>query len=323
MNAGFDRVRSSGASNAFQRIATVGSPIDKSTNAQPNFVGSICANNSSTESPQKIQTPKVIATEKAKRLQMALRKIDFVEGGLVTVGSHIRHVRGHLVLYTNPMTPSLLSIFITTSSAYNPTWAELKSEDGWAVQGTVHTDIGTVVVSKKMIDNFPCFRGVAEYNGLLDIPLMIEIAADAESAMEWSSAGVAEAETLAKTNEYAEYYQFLDLPFPMSDRYWFLRGYFEREGDVYYFRWKPLVAGGIHSARYQKVKTDYPDALETKINLGSWIVYSHDGKTHVEDRLCSHPNGSVPVSLQSIATSKTLPNNVAEIIKETKRRMAE
>ena len=254
---------------------------------------------------------------------MALRKIDLVEGGLVTVRSQIRNVRGHLVLYTNPMTPSLLSLFTATIEAYNPTWIELKSEEGWVVQDTVQTDIGSVVVSKKMIDNFPCFKGVAEYDGLLDIPLMIEVAADAESAMEWSSAGVAEAQTLARTNEYAEYYQFLDLPFPMSDRYWFLRGYFEREGEVYYFRWEPLVNGGTHNVRYQKVQTDYPDALETKINLGSWILYNHDDKTHVEDRLCSHPNGSVPVSLQSIATSKTLPNNVAEIIKETKRRMAE
>ena len=221
------------------------------------------------------------------------------------------------------MTPSLLSLFTSTTEAYNPTWAELKSEDGWVVQDTVQTEIGPVTVSKKMVDNFPCFRGVTEYEGLLDIPLMIEVAADAESAMEWSSAGVVEAETLSRMREYAEYYQLLDLPFPMSDRYWFLRGYFEQEGDVYYFRWSPLVSGGAYTERYQKVKIDYPEALETKINIGSWILYNHDGKTHVEDRLCSHPNGSIPLSLQSIATSKTLPNNVAEIIKETKRRMAE
>ena len=217
----------------------------------------------------------------------------------------------------------LLSLFTTATEAYNPTWAELKSDDGWVVQDTIQTEIGPVVVSKKMVDGFPCFKGEVEYDGRLDLQLMIEIAADAESAMEWSSAGVTEAETLARTTGYAEYYQFLDLPFPLSDRFWMLRGYFEREDAVQYFRWEPLVKGGAHNSKYQKVITAYPDALEPSINIGSWILYNYDGKTHVEDRLCSHPSGNVPVSMQSIATSKTLPTNVAEIIVETKRRMVE
>ena len=85
--------------------------------------------------------------------------------------------------------------------------------------------------------DFPALKE-REYDGLLDIPLMIEVAADAESAMEWSSAGVTEAETLARTTEYADYYQYLDLPFPLSDRFWMLRGYFEQEGAVHYFRWE-------------------------------------------------------------------------------------
>lgn len=212
---------------------------------------------------------------------------------------------------------------INTADAYNPTWIELKSDDGWVVQDTIQTEVGAVVVSKKMVDGFPCFKGETEYPGVLDVPLMIEIAADAESAMEWSSAGVTEAETLARTRNYAEYYQYLDLPFPLSDRFWMLRGYFEQEDSVHYFRWEPLVNGGPHTSRYEQVKKDHPDALETTINLGSWILYNYDGKTHVEDRICSHPGGSVPVSMQSLATSKTLPTNVSEIIQETKRRMAE
>ena len=82
MKNGLARSRSSFASRDFHLIATVGSPIDKSSNAHPNFVGSILANSSSTESPQKNQIPSVIATEKANRLQMALRKM--VEGVLGT-----------------------------------------------------------------------------------------------------------------------------------------------------------------------------------------------------------------------------------------------
>ena len=219
------------------------------------------------------------------------------------------------------MTPNLLLLFIAVTEAYNPTWTELKSDDGWVVQDTIATSVGAVAVSKKMVDGFPCFKGEIEYDGVLDLPLLIEVASDAESAMEWSSAGVTEAETLARTTNYADYYQYLDLPFPLSDRFWMLRGYFEQEGAVHYFRWEPLVKGGTHTEKYQQVVNAHPDALETSINIGSWILYKYDGKTHVEDRLCSHPGGSVPVSMQSIATSKTLPTNVAEIIMETKRRM--
>ena len=158
-------------------------------------------------------------------------------------------VRGLCVHYTNPMTPNLLLLFIAVTEAYNPTWIELKSDDGWVTQDTIQTGVGAVAVSKKLVDGFPCFKGEIEYDGVLDIPLMIEVAADAESAMEWSSAGVSEAETLARTTDYADYYQYLDLPFPLSDRFWMLRGYFEQEGSVHYFRWEPLVKGGSHSEK--------------------------------------------------------------------------
>ena len=219
------------------------------------------------------------------------------------------------------MTLNLLSLFIGVTEAYNPTWAELKSDEGWVVQDTIQTEVGPVVVSKKMVDGFPCFKGEIEYDDSLDISYLIEVAADAESAIQWSSAGGTDAETLARTKEYAEYYQYLDLPFPLSDRFWILRGYFEQEDAVHYFRWEPVMNGGVHTSRYEQVKREHPDALEPIINIGSWILYNYDGKTHVEDRLCSHPGGSVPVSMQSIATSKTLPTNVSEIIMETRRRM--
>ena len=57
------------------------------------------------------------------------------------------------------MTPNLLLLFIAVTEAYNPTWVELKSDDGWVVQDTIQTGVGAVVVSKKMVDGFPCFKG--------------------------------------------------------------------------------------------------------------------------------------------------------------------
>ena len=122
----------------------------------------------------------------------------------------------------------LVLTLLPQAFAYNPTWSELKNESGWEVQETIKTEVGDVVVSKKVIDNFPCFRGVTTYPKTLPVSLMIEIAADAESAIDWSSADVIDAKNLRQTNEYVDYWQYLDVPV-FSDRMWFLRGYFEQE----------------------------------------------------------------------------------------------
>lgn len=214
----------------------------------------------------------------------------------------------------------LVLTLLPQAFAYNPTWSELKDENGWTIQETIKTEIGDVVVSKKVIDAFPCFRGVTQYPKPLPVSMMIDIAADAESAIEWSSADVSDAKNLRRTTEYVDYWQYLDVPV-FSDRMWFLRGYFEQDGDAYLFRWDNLDQGGPHKDFYDQKVKQYPNAEMTPINLGAWRIENKDNGTHVDYRLCSHPGGSVPPMLQSIATESTLPNNLRDIILETHRRM--
>lgn len=207
---------------------------------------------------------------------------------------------------------------ISAAFAYNPTWKELYASDGWTYSHTTDTSVGKVKVYKKSVDSFPCFQGEATTD--LDPKLIIEIAADAESAVDWSSADVTDAKELLRTKSYVDYYQYLDIPFPLSDRYWFARGYFETDGDALLFRWDRLEKGGTHSDFYKEIKEKYPSAEETALNIGAWVVTPVDGKTKIQYLICTHPGGSVPDVFQSVGTEKTLPNNLSDIIKEGKKR---
>ena len=72
----------------------------------------------------------------------------------------------------------------------------------------------------------------------------------------------------------------------------------------------------------KKVQTKNPYALEPLINVGAWIFEELDDKglLQVSYYICSHPGGSVPVALQSIATENTLPYNIKDILIEGKKR---
>jgi len=250
--------------------------------------------------------------------QRLLCKRAWVESVLFTTFLNPICVKRSMTLYTNLMYSTLL--LITSAQAYNPTWAELKDSSGWTIQDTVQTKVGAVVVKKKLIDGFPCFSGTAKYPEQLNIPLMIEIASDAESAITWSSADITHAKTLSVTNTSVDYWQYLSIPV-FSDRMWFLRGYFERDGEAFLFRWEKLENGGPHKEFYKAKIEQFPHAEVTPINLGAWRIQQVENTTFVRYSICSHPGGSISPMFQSIATESTLPNNLVDMIQETKRQM--
>ena len=209
-------------------------------------------------------------------------------------------------------------LILSLAQAYNPTWKELYDSDGWMYSHTTKTVSGAVKVYKKSVDSLPCFQG--ETTTDVKPALLIEIAADAESAVSWSSADVTEGTELLRTKSHVDYYQYLDLPFPLSDRYWFARGYFETDGEALLFRWERLEKGGLHTEFYKEIKQKYPSSEETALNIGAWIATPTDGKTKLQYLICTHPGGSVPDVFQSVGTEKTLPNNLNDIILEGKRR---
>ena len=208
-------------------------------------------------------------------------------------------------------------ILLSNVFAYNPTWKELYDSSGWSHSHTVDTDVGNIYVYKKEVGSLPCFQGKVATK--IEPKILIEIAADAESAIEWSSADLTEAKELSRTKSYVEYYQYLDIPI-FSDRYWFARGYFETDGKTLLFHWNKLDQGGEHPEFYKEIQEKYPSAEETLINIGGWVFTPEEGMTTIQYLICTHPGGSVPTMFQSVGTEQTLPNNLRDIIIEAKRR---
>ena len=217
----------------------------------------------------------------------------------------------------------LILSWITLALALpNPTWSELYSSNGWIKKSTLSTDIGNVIVYSKKVDDFPCFKGET----LADIAptaqtlnKMVTIAGDAPSAVEWSSSDLTEGVELGRTDTYVDYYQYLSIPV-LSDRYWFLRGYPERDGPAYLFRWERLIDGGPYTNFYQQIQQKYPNGEEPVINIGAWVLTPQNQHTLIQYIICSHPGGNVPTMLQSVATEESLPTNIRDMIQETRRR---
>ena len=92
-----------------------------------------------------------------------------------------------------------------------PTWSEIEATDSWELLTTKrHEDAGEVGVYRATIAGTTCFQGKAT----ADVPVenLLDVATDIESATEWSSAGVLEAETLGRSDDWIDYYQYLDVP---------------------------------------------------------------------------------------------------------------
>lgn len=209
-------------------------------------------------------------------------------------------------------------LFITGAMA-EPNWNALKKVSDWQPYKQVtRKGIGQISVFITKISNLPCFKGEASTAGV-SANTLLEIAVDPESAVDWSSANVVQAKTLAKNGSTIDYFQFLDVPI-FSDRFWFLRGYIDQDDNGVWFHWDRLENGGPHKEFYNQIKESNKGAVEPPVNVGGWN-FKQDGQTlQIRYFICTHPGGSVPKGMQSIGTGKTLPNNLEDIYKEGIRR---
>lgn len=218
----------------------------------------------------------------------------------------------------------LLSSMLSVQALPNPTWPDLYSPTGWSKQATITTNNVSVEVYSKKVDGFPCFKGEA-LSDIVPAPstldLMISIAADAPSALQWSSADLTESVELQRTETHVDYFQHLYIPV-LSNRYWLLRGYPERDKTAYLFRWERLHNGGPHTDFYNKIQQKYPNGEETPINLGAWVLTPQGNGTHIAYLICSHPGGNVPAMLQTVGTEESLPTNIKDMIQETQRKLS-
>jgi len=191
-------------------------------------------------------------------------------------------------------------------------WSELTRKN--------HSDAGEIVIKSTKIGEVDCFRGEAN----TDVPggKLLDVVADIEGAVSWSTAGLAEAKLLAKNGNKLEYYQFLDVPgwTMASDRFWFLSGTVESTDSKWSLKWNRLENGGAHTQAYESFKANHSSAVEPPVNVGSWVFEATGTGTRMTYSVCTDSGGSIPSAVQSAATRKTLPDTLGDVVREARSR---
>ena len=202
-----------------------------------------------------------------------------------------------------------------------PTHAAIDSAS-WSQTGTVkNKEVGPVGIWRAQIGGVDCFRGTATTD--VSPEKLFDVVADVEGAKRWSSAGITEAKTLARSSSQMAYYQYLDIPgwTMAADRFWFLKADLHRGSDRASLKWTPLGSGGgPHAAEYQRVTTEHPNAVEPTVNVGSWVFEAGSAGVRMTYSICTKPGGSIPSAIQNAATKRTLPDTLGDVVREARRR---
>ncbi len=203
-----------------------------------------------------------------------------------------------------------------------PTHASINAAS-WKQISTRTTDGGTVTVYETSIDGVACFRG--EMVTTVAPQVLLSVAIDIPTCTRWSTAGVRDSEVLAKGADWVEYYQYLDVPgwTMASDRFWFLRLTAVSSPERSTVQWDRMgERGGPHNLKFDAVLAANSSAVEPSLNIGGWTFAKTPAGTRVDYRVCTNPGGSIPVVVQNAATKQTLPETVADVVREAKRRSA-
>lgn len=197
--------------------------------------------------------------------------------------------------------------------------AGLDAPGGWTeVERKVVADVGEVVVRHKQVLGEDCLEGSTV--AALDADKLLAAAADVEGQPGWSSWKVAAARKLSTGASSFDYYQLLDNPSPVADRYWFVRATLSRRGEDRVFSWEQVNADTSYPAEAAALLSRFPGAVPTRTNLGDWTFRPGADGTLVRYRICTDAGGNLPRWVGEIAARSTLPTNVADIVREVRRR---
>ena len=209
----------------------------------------------------------------------------------------------------------------------SPTWAgvsaamvkaELQQEDGWEGVGTVSRGgIDNIHGRHKELDGVDCLEATADTQ--LSAALLREIILDIPKNLEWSSADLSTSTVLFSESGRVDYYQVLNLPSPLADRYWFLRGTETRSDGVWTFSWERIDATSWPD-EHAALLASAPNAVEIGINVGSWTLSEGEDGLTARFRSCTDVGGAIPRWAGEKAARLLLPNNIVDLFVEGQRR---
>ena len=95
-----------------------------------------------------------------------------------------------------------------------------------------------------------------------------------------------------------------------------------QEGEEWTMRWSLLREGGPYNDHYKATKERHPSAVFIDMNVGAWrlIPNGAPNKNIVTYSICSDTGGSLPAWLQATASQQTLPDTVADMVREAHKR---
>ena len=209
-------------------------------------------------------------------------------------------------------------IFILSAFAVEPAqyFAGMDDPSGWTEVDRKTIDGMEVVVRHKVVQGTDCLEGSAVAAVTTDT--LLKLASDIPNQPGWSSWDVPVSEKLgAGTASSFDYFQVLDNPSPVADRYWVLRAETNNSGGIATFRWRPVSPSPELVAR---VASNWPGAVMTVVNVGDWTFRPATGGTSIRYRICTDAGGSIPRWMGEYAARTTLPTNLGDIVREAKKR---
>jgi hypothetical protein len=196
---------------------------------------------------------------------------------------------------------------------------EMEAEAGWTLVETKDVkDVGPVAIRHKQVLGEDCLEGSA--TAPLDADVLLAAATDIEEQPKWSSWTLPAAKRLSGTANEFDYYQLLDNPAPVADRFWFVHASASRVGNDRIFRWDQIDAASRYPEELAALQARFPGAVSTRTNLGDWTFRPGPTGTLVRYRICTDAGGNIPRWVGEIAARSTLPGNVADFVKEARRR---
>lgn len=201
---------------------------------------------------------------------------------------------------------------------YSGYWAALDDQAGWEALGTKQTaELGAVSIRQKVILGQDCLEGSGDTSA--QASTLLSFAADIPNQPGWSTAPVTTSANLTPAGDSFDYYQVLDLPRPLSDRYWFVHADIVRAPVVLRFRWEEIDPAALYPEVLATILAKTPGAVRTKVNVGDWTFSSGAGTTHIRYRICTDVGGAIPDWAGEYAARSTLPNNLADIVRAAQK----
>jgi hypothetical protein len=196
--------------------------------------------------------------------------------------------------------------------------AGLAAESGWAeLDRKTLAGLGEVVVRHKRIGETNCLEGSALVADV-SVDSLLREATDVVRQPSWSSQAVVASVKLSSGATRFDYYQVLDNPSPVADRYWFVQATSSTEGAGRVFAWEQIDAETRYPDAVVTVLQKWPDAVSTRVNVGDWTFTPVEGGARVRYRICTDAGGNLPSWVGQLAARTTLPTNLSDIVRRVR-----